>query len=1067
MSAKIRFISAGAGSGKTHRLTQILGEELASNRARPRGVIATTFTRKAAAELRERVRAHLISEGSVARAHEMGQARIGTVNAVCGELLERFAFEAGMPTELRVLEEESAKAYLARAMDAALEGPRLSELLSVAGRLGLAEKSFGSDEIPWRAALQSLVAQARSNGIDEARLKGFGPTNADNLLSHFGKPTKDDVDAKLAAALQSAIQGLTKAQSARKNTGDYLALLLKAERDHLSRDLAWSVWAKLADEDTGPEKGLFEHAEPVQAAAGAFAQHPRFHHDIRRYLELIFDVAADTLATYAAIKKEIGGIDFVDQEQQLLQVLDLPPVREVIAEELDLLMVDEFQDTSPIQLALFTRLAECARQVVWVGDVKQAIYGFRGSDSELMTAVIDSLPRSGVVPEVLSRSWRSRPSLVHFVNAVFGDTFPGLDRKMVELEPQRKDYEGAPAVIDWLVEGKNQELQVRGIAAGVAQLVAEGTLACDKGSDVPRPARYADVAVLARSNATVLAIAAALTDRGVPCSTSQPGLCGKAEVVLALACLRRLVDEYDTLATAEIVSLADCAEPEAWIAERLAWLEQGLPPQEWKVVAKDGFAAHPILATLAGLTGQVSVLSPREAVEAVITRCGLATRVLQWQRDEGRARLRLANLDRLLELAAEYESEMRTGHGPATLSGFILWLGELGESGQDELPEPAIDAVRVMTHHAAKGLEWPIVVACDLAKDIRERLWSVQAESAGPIDVANPLEGRFIHYWPWPFGARKKVEVADRITVSPKGFSSRKASEDEDRRLLYVSFTRARDVLVLARTGKTPVGEWMETVGLSKWLGQVVDGKLPLRRGGSVPYRSSILGEDAGPPAGQTGAAQELVWFEGSETHAQRLPLRISPSSSTAVDAVIAEIVDVCDAIDTSRVKDRAKLGDAVHACIAAQLSSRGTGLNVGDTASILARLGLGEVVDPAALHRQIVAVSAWVRGRWPGCKPIVEIAVQQVTAEGQVVGGRMDLLLQTQEGWILIDYKSAASHAVVTGDKLGHYGAQLALYSSAVSTATKTSANATWVAMPIAGKALRIETTTQVTDSQ
>ncbi|MBK8324746.1 MAG: UvrD-helicase domain-containing protein [Betaproteobacteria bacterium] len=593
MSAKIRFISAGAGSGKTHRLTQILGEELASNRARPRGVIATTFTRKAAAELRERVRAHLIGEGSVARAHEMGQARIGTVNAVCGELLERFAFEAGMPTELRVLEDDSAKGAPRTGDGCSARGTAPLELLSLAGRLGLADKSFGSDEIPWRSDLRSLVAQARSNGIDQAALRTFGDKNADSLLAHFGKPTKEDLDAKLAVALPAAIQELVKAQSGRKNTGDYLALLLKAERDHLSRDLAWSVWAKLADEDTGPEKALFAHAEAVQAAASAIAQHPRLHRDIRRYLQLMFELAADTLATYAAIKKEIGGIDFVDQEQQLLQVLDLPSVKEVIEEELDLLMVDEFQDTSPIQLALFTRLAECARHVVWVGDVKQAIYGFRGSDSELMSAVIDSLPKAGVVPEVLSRSWRSRPSLVQFVNAVFGDTFPGLDRKLVELEPQRKDYEGAPAVIDWLVEGKNQELQVTGIAAGVAELVAEGTLVCDKGSDTPRPARYADIAVLARSNATVLSIAAALTERGVPCSTSQPGLCGKAEVVLALACLRRLVDEYDTLATAEIVSLADCAEPEAWITERLAWLEKGLPPHEWKVVAQEGIRRPP------------------------------------------------------------------------------------------------------------------------------------------------------------------------------------------------------------------------------------------------------------------------------------------------------------------------------------------------------------------------------------------------------------------------------------------------------------------------------------------
>ncbi|MBK7660130.1 MAG: hypothetical protein IPJ28_13750 [Betaproteobacteria bacterium] len=287
--------------------------------------------------------------------------------------------------------------------------------------------------------------------------------------------------------------------------------------------------------------------------------------------------------------------------------------------------------------------------------------------------------------------------------------------------------------------------------------------------------------MLARSNATVLSIAAALTERGVPCSTSQPGLCGKAEVVLALACLRRLVDEYDTLATAEIVSLADCAEPEAWITERLAWLEKGLPPHEWKVVAQEGFAVHPILATLAALRGQVSVLSPREAVEAVIAQCGLATRVLQWQQDEGHARLRLANLDRLLELASEYEGEMRTGHGPATLSGFVLWLGELGEYEQDELPEPSIDAVRVMTHHAAKGLE---------ADRRCLGLAMTSANGSGPFRPNRP--GRST----WPTRSRAGSSTTGRGRLCPqkgggggphrgllKGLASRKAAEDEDRRL--------------------------------------------------------------------------------------------------------------------------------------------------------------------------------------------------------------------------------------------------------------------------------------------
>ncbi len=136
--------------------------------------------------------------------------------------------------------------------------------------------------------------------------------------------------------------------------------------------------------------------------AAMLASHAGLHADLRRYLELMFKLAADTLDAYASAKRQIGALDFTDQERLLLDVLDHPFVASTLGEELDLLMVDEFQDTSPIQLALFLKLARYARQVVWVGDIKQAIYGFRGSDTALMRSVIEALPKLGGTKEVLA-----------------------------------------------------------------------------------------------------------------------------------------------------------------------------------------------------------------------------------------------------------------------------------------------------------------------------------------------------------------------------------------------------------------------------------------------------------------------------------------------------------------------------------------------------------------------------------------------------------------------------------------------------------------------------------------
>ena len=136
-------------------------------------------------------------------------------------------------------------------------------------------------------------------------------------------------------------------------------------------------------------------AEPVKAAASQYDRHPQLQEDIREYCGSIFRLAAGSLKQYQDMKKKRGMIDFVDQEQFMLHALDRPDVRAILSEELDLLLVDEFQDTSPIQLALFLKLAEAAREAIFVGDIKQAIYGFRGSDPELMLSVQREIEKEG------------------------------------------------------------------------------------------------------------------------------------------------------------------------------------------------------------------------------------------------------------------------------------------------------------------------------------------------------------------------------------------------------------------------------------------------------------------------------------------------------------------------------------------------------------------------------------------------------------------------------------------------------------------------------------------------
>jgi ATP-dependent helicase/nuclease subunit A len=1057
MSARIRFISAGAGSGKTTALAELLRQELAAGRVYPGGVLATTFTNRAATELRERVRAHLIREGAYELATAMGSARIGTVNSVCGSLLQRFAFEAGLSTEQRVLDEPRAAQLLREALDTVVEGPALSELLRVARRLSLLEPVRSGDPVPWRKALKALVDQARSNAIDADELRGFGARNADGMLANFPGALAEDLDQRLLDAIQGALPALRPAagEGGKKNTKAYVELAEGAAKDLAAGNLTWAAWNKLAGAE--PEKGLVPLIAPIVDAASLLPRHPKLHEDLRRYLVLMFELAAGALDAYEQAKRQIGALDFTDQERLLLDLLDDPGVATTLSDELDLLMVDEFQDTSPIQLALFLKLAARATEVVWVGDIKQAIYGFRGSDTRLMRAVIEALPSIGGTKEVLPYSWRSRPALVEFVNEVFGDAFAGIDRSDVTLKPKRPEFEGAVAVADWSLAGKNKGEIHLALAAGIARLVADRVQVVDRDSRQLRDIRLSDIAVLARANDTVVDIAATLRGAGVPSATQQPGLLGQPEAVLALACLRRLNDDRDTLATAEVVSLADCAEPEAWLADRLAWLAEGGDPAKWKEAVDDEGAGHPIIGTIQALRSQAVVLSPREAMELVIERCGIVRRVIQWNQDADRARVRLANLDRLIALASQYEDECLGSRTAATLSGLLLWLQDLAAEGDDALAQPAVDAVQVMTHHGAKGLEWNVVVLCDLAGDVKDRLWDIQAESLDAFEVTRPLHRRFLRYWPWPFGAQKKVAVADEIAHSPVGLAAHADAVEEHKRLLYVSMTRARDSLVFARPAKNAVGEWMETVSLDGRLPAEATTSIQAGDGGQpVPFsRWALDGSAVAAPS--SVPAGDLVWWTHPNVPAARPPLRVSPSSLEGVRATVIETVRLGMRIDTGSADDRSQLGQAIHACIAAGVATPGQVLGVDEVQQILVRMGAGATLEPAALHRQVGAIRDWLVSRWPGAAPLVELPMTRRMANGQIVNGRSDLVLRTETGWILLDHKSTPQGSSQWEDVANAHAGQLMAYGEVLEAASGLPVLETWLVLPVAGAALRV----------
>jgi ATP-dependent exoDNAse (exonuclease V) beta subunit len=1058
VTARITFISAGAGSGKTHRLTDILYRELRSQQVQPAGVIATTFTRKAAAELRERVRSHLLKQGDMGLANAMGQARIGTINSVCGQLLERFSFEAGMAPQQRVLEESQAKALLNQAIDRVLHGERMADFLAVARRLGLEEKGQqgGRHENSWLDDLRRIVDQLRTNDIAMDRARDFAAINAQELLDNFPKATQSDLSGELKRLIPSTLATLADAESKTKVTTEYVSQLRDFGLELSRGSVPWSAWAKLAK--SAPEKNLKTCVEGVTECVARYAEHPDLHQDLNDYLRQVFDLAIDALTIYGDSKRELGALDFADQEHALLNLLDHPTVAQVLDDELDLVMVDEFQDTSPMQLALFLKLARFAKRVYWVGDIKQAIYGFRGSDSALMQSILSSLTVLGGHKEILPLSWRSRPELVQLVNEAFSHAFSKtLPRAEVELKPNRKDQLAGPAFANWLLEGKNADLQVGALVTGIGKLIDEHYEVFDKAAAQTRPVRLDDITVLCYSHANVAKVASALAAARIPCSTAQAGLLATAEATLALACLRRLNDPADTLATAEIVALADGTEPETWVADRLRYLDGNHRLSQWLEETVENHTAHPLVAKLAALRAHLPLLAPAEALQTVIAECDLPARVVRWSASPAQAQTRLANLDALIELAQQYEELCRSARQAASISGLVLWLGETARQNNDPLATPAIDAVRVMTHHAAKGLEWPVVILMDLARSVGDRLWSVSARSGSAFDPQRPLEDRFIRYWPWPFGLQQKIPLADTIAETKVAKEFRTSAVEEAKRLLYVSMTRARDLLVLARPSQKPSGEWLECIDAPWLLPQEDATHITLPDGQTLKadyWKLTAVEALVQDPASFSG----VHWFAPVTPQAPRLPLGFSPSSSAAQPHVTArETCNIGYRLTLNGKPNMSVLGTAIHACLGLSFTDPNTPLVLDEVQRILKGYGMEQHVNASQVLEQSRALHAWIAARWPHARAMAEYPVQQVLASRQVLNGRLDLLLDIGDGWVLIDHKSSPKASASWDQLAGEYAGQLQAYAHAITRASGRPVKEAWIFLPTAAGAFRV----------
>jgi len=1069
----ISFVSASAGSGKTYRITEIIEQRLINGRCRPHGLIATTFTIKAAQELGERVRGKLYEAGRADLAERTVEGLIGTVHSICGRLLARFAFEAGISPQIDVLATEEAAVLLSQAVETATDFAVLHRVQYLADHLG--QKNPQDNRYYWKETVRNIIDLVRANDFEPAALAVMMQLSNEELLALLPPEATIDLDAALSAAIVQALQAINGNGDATKATQKYLEFLRDCLRRIKDQSLPWSDWVKLSKEV--PAKNSADAAAPVVEVALRFEQHARLRAEMREYTALLASLAHNAIGEYRRLKEERGKLDFADLEQRALHLLrDNAQVRTVLRQDLDLLVVDEFQDTSPIQLGLFMQLAACAKEVVWVGDVKQAIYGFRDSDPELLNAVVAEVKKSGNLEPPLATSYRSVPGLVQLTNAAFTAAFKqslGLDEGEVRLDAARKSVTDTQAVVAFLFlksteitksTGKPKKLNnsdlIADIAHTVAQLLHPDTklFVEDKNTHQPRPVEPRDIAVLFRVNAAAQEFADALAKLGVPVSLSRAGLLATPEARLAMACLRRMADTADSLAAAEIIALEGALTPEQWLENRLECVARSADRSSNTRTERWGLEepfVHPALCALEVARRGLNVFSPAEALDAALIAANAHATVSAWGPTVTRAAQRRANLEALRALAVQYEESCVASHIAATIAGFMFWCDDLTHAGEDlQAADEGVNAVHVGTYHKAKGLEWPIVVCTSLDYEAKPRIWDTPSALANPAQalcLEQPLANRAFHYWLWPFGRQENgIPLADRVDASSVGCAARHTAEKEELRLLYVGLTRARDQLVLAMD-MARQQHWLECLQTPWFPPQDARQPLVLPDGAKVIWSSTeqtVLARDVNAPEPD----KQYNWFPAPMARTNKQPARLTPSAQEPLAlSDTPRIIDFNARLPFTGKPDETALGDALHNILAADFANPDRPDRHAVTERILHAFDLDGCLTPADALAMVDRFRQHLVAQFNPTTWLVETPFEYVNPAGQRIRGFIDLALETTDGWVVIDHKSFPGPRNQWADKARSYSGQLACYRQSF-TAVNRPFCGTWIHFTVGG---------------
>jgi ATP-dependent exoDNAse (exonuclease V) beta subunit len=1059
----IQYINAGAGSGKTTRLTEILSEKLGNGDFKPSEVILTTFTELAASEFREKSRERLFNDNHADVAAELDSAAIGTVHSVALNFIKKYWYLIGVSPDMKVMSEDDLQVYISESLGNYISQDDLDFFRKYGSFFDLKDGLSHTDYDFWKDHLITIIDKVNNYNVDiENSIK-----NSKDIVDHiFSKETKLDIDSltKFKDALAKDIPNHS--DNEKKTTQPIHESLQKNDR-------SYAFLAKLYDFFTNDKQkkikdklksvigdntydGLIANLKAVLCTSVGTVNP---HKLMTEMIERLFNIAKKWKDGFIAFKKDRHIIDYNDMERLFLKLLGMPEVEKEIKGTYKLMMVDEFQDSSPIQLEIFKSLSDLMKQSYWVGDPKQSIYGFRGADVELVketTLLFDPQhadASSHLSYDRLDNSWRSRQPLVGLVNKCFIKAFDGvINEKDVKLTPMRQESaELSSSLYHWncYAPHRSGEIFTNKVAARIKQLIDSDTKIQIKNTNEFRKIQPGDVAILCRKNEECKQMAKALIAKGVPVSSVNDEILQQTEVQLVFTLLKFMVDYSNKSIRADLLRLFEDMDTQEILQQRLDYvlsLSSETQDEEGNTVIVNNPDVwleedNQLIQKLKAFKHTVVNLSVSDMLESIVYGLALPELVAKW----GDVDNRRQNLQTLCALARKYDEHcLQMGIG-ASVGGLLTYLSY---AEVENKIDNAANAVKVLTYHKSKGLEWPYVVLSSLEDDsletkafTKKNFWGIhelrQKASDGKASYTIQLLPRIVSN----FSSNLPQPIVEACSDWPT-FQLFVTKEQNDlRNLLYVGMTRARDYLTtLSLQGSKdnlPTLAWIRNTGIS--TGEITNDAAHLWGEENLP---PVCEDISNINTDEATAVTEFTRYQYPDNlEIVREPKYLSPSKLPQIEFA-KEYIEILEDLDCriepyrTKEENQAAAGTCIHNVFAVYDPTLSHEENVEKATSIRNGNGMYEIIpDVDKVITSIEHLYAWLQQTYGKASSIKHEVPFIHPLPGQVVHGEIDLLwMLNDHECVLIDFKNFPGSKANIEDPnndhyAGHYASQLKAY--------------------------------------